>query len=39
MNTPDFTTEELALKLIAALYVRGLLNRSIYANILSKYAG
>ena len=39
MNTPDFTTEELAMKLIAALYARGLLNHSTYANILSKYAG
>lgn len=39
MNTPDFTTEELAMKLIAALYARGLLNRSTYANILNKYAG
>ena len=39
MNTPDFTTEELAMKLIAALYERGLLNSSTYANILSKYAG
>lgn len=38
MNTSDFTTEELAMKLIAALYARGLLNGSTYENILRKYA-
>ena len=39
MKAHDFTAEELAMKLIAALYARGLLNHSTYANILSKYAG
>lgn len=32
------TSKEIALKLIAALYTQGLLNRATYANILAKYA-
>ena len=38
MNAHNFTIEELAMKLIAALYARGLLNGSTYENILRKYA-
>lgn len=34
----DMTTQEIALKLIRALYEQGLLNQETYNNILSAYA-
>lgn len=37
MLNQDITTKDLAIKLIAALYARGLLNGSTYENILKKY--
>lgn len=33
----DITTREIALKLIAALYEKGLLNRETYNNIMATY--
>ena len=38
MSSRDITTKDLAIKLGAALYARGLLNGPTYENILKKYA-
>lgn len=38
MSSQNITTKDLAIKLVTALYARGLLNGPTYENILKKYA-
>lgn len=37
MSSREITTKDMAIKLITALYARGLLNGPTYENILKKY--